>query len=90
VFVLGLVSWWLASRYGWAELSMIAVACLVLFLACVALAIGHAKVEIRTDVDPPRVTVGDPATGRIEVRNLSGRGMLPLLVELPVGRSAAR
>ncbi|MFC7490601.1 MULTISPECIES: DUF58 domain-containing protein [unclassified Knoellia] len=90
VFALGLVAWFLASRYEWTELAMIAVACLVLFLACVALAIGHAKVEIRTDVDPTRVTVGEPATGRIEVRNLSGRGMLPLLVELPVGRSAAR
>ena len=90
VLALGLVAWVLASRYEWTELAMIAVACLVLFLACVALAIGHAKVEIRTDVDPTRVVVGDPATGRIEVRNLSGRGMLPLLVELPVGRSAAR
>jgi hypothetical protein len=90
VLALGLVAWFLASRYEWTELAMIAVACLVLFLACVALAIGHARVEIRTDVDPNRVTVGDPATGRIEVRNLSGRGMLPLLVELPVGRSAAR
>ncbi|MEO6019265.1 MAG: DUF58 domain-containing protein [Knoellia sp.] len=90
VLALGLVAWLFASRFAWTELAMIAVACLVLFLACVALAIGHAKVEIRTDVDPTRVTVGDPATGRIEVRNLSGRGMLPLLVELPVGRSAAR
>jgi uncharacterized protein (DUF58 family) len=90
VFALGLLAWFLASRYEWTELAMIAVACLVLFLACVALAVGHAKVEIRTDVDPTRVPVGDPATGRIEVRNLSGRGMLPLLVELPVGRSAAR
>lgn len=90
VFALGLIAWFFASRYEWTELAMIAVACLVLFIACVALAIGHAKVEIRTDVDPTRVTVGEPATGRIEVRNLSGRGMLPLLVELPVGRSAAR
>ncbi|KGN31177.1 hypothetical protein N802_04940 [Knoellia sinensis KCTC 19936] len=90
VLALGLVAWFLASRYEWTELAMIAVACLVLFLACVALAVGHAKVEIRTDVDPTRVVVGEPATGRIEVRNLSGRGMLPLLVELPVGRSAAR
>lgn len=90
VFALGLVAWFFASRYEWTELAMIAVACLVLFLACVALAIGHAKVQIRTDVDPTRVIVGDPATGRIEVRNMSGRGMLPLLVELPVGRSAAR
>lgn len=90
VLGLGLVAWIFASRFEWTELAMMAVACLVLFLACLALAIGHAKVEIRTDVDPTRVTVGEPATGRIEVRNLSGRGMLPLLVELPVGRSAAR
>ena len=34
---------------------------------------------------PARVTVGDPATGRIEVTNTARRGLLPLLVELPVG-----
>ena len=37
-----------------------------------------------------RVTVGEPATGRISVTNESRRGMLPLLVELPVGITAAR
>ena len=69
---------------------MVAVACLVLVLACLALAVGRARVRIRVDVEPTRVTVGDPATGRIEVTNASRRGLLPLLVELPVGDTAAR
>src|SRR6478735_10680297 len=90
VLGVGLVSWWLTARYAWVELAMVAVACLVLVLACLALAVGRAKVRIRVDVEPIRVTVGDPATGRIEVTNTSRRGLLPLLVELPVGDTAAR
>jgi len=90
VLAVGLVSWWLTARYAWVELGMVAVACLVLVLACLALAVGRARVRIRVDVEPTRVTVGDPATGRIEVTNTSRRGLLPLLVELPVGDTAAR
>ena len=90
VLGVGLVSWWLTARYAWVELAMVAVACLVLVLACLALAVGRARVRIRVDVEPTRVTVGDPATGRIEVTNASRRGLLPLLVELPVGDTAAR
>ncbi len=90
VLAVGLVAWWLTVRYQWVELSMVAVTCLVLVLACLVLAVGRAKVRIRVDVEPTRVTVGDPATGRIEVSNASKRGMLPLLVELPVGETAAR
>jgi uncharacterized protein (DUF58 family) len=90
VLAVGLGSWWLTVRYAWVELAMVAVACLVLLLACLALAVGRARVRIRVDVEPTRVTVGDPATGRIEVTNTSRRGLLPLLVELPVGDTAAR
>ncbi len=90
ILLVGLVAWWLTARYQWVELSMVAATCLVLVLACLALAVGRAKVRIRVDVEPTRVTVGDPATGRIEVANASKRGMLPLLVELPVGDTAAR
>ena len=34
VLGVGLVSWWLTARYAWVELAMVAVACLVLVLAC--------------------------------------------------------
>ncbi|MFQ6171013.1 DUF58 domain-containing protein [Oryzobacter sp. R7] len=90
VLVVGLLAWWLTARYQWVELAVVAVTCLVLVLACLVLAVGRARVRIRVDVEPTRVTVGDPATGRIEVANASKRGMLPLLVELPVGETAAR
>lgn len=90
VLVVGLLAWWMTARFAWAELGMVAAACLVLVVACVLLALDRAKVRIRADVEPARVTVGDPATGRIAVTNTSKRGMLPLLVELPVGRTAAR
>jgi uncharacterized protein (DUF58 family) len=59
-------------------------------LACLALTIGRVHVDIHSEVDPRRVTVGDPATGRIVVRNLARTPLLPLLVELPVGVTAAR
>ncbi len=90
VLGVGLLAWWLGARYAWAELAMVAAGCLVLVLACLLLALDRAKVRIRADVEPARVAVGDPATGRIAVSNTSRRAMLPLLVELPVGRTAAR
>ncbi|PKW27934.1 DUF58 domain-containing protein [Phycicoccus duodecadis] len=90
VLVVGLVAWWLSARYTWVELAMVATGCLVLVLACVLLAIGRSKLLIRAEVEPTRVTVGDPATGRVTVRNTGRRGMLPLLLELPIGRTAAR
>lgn len=87
---LGVLGWFIGARYGWTEWMMIAGAALGLLLCCMVLAIGRTRVTITTEVDPVRVTVGDPATGRVEVVNDSKRGMLPLLVELPVGVSAAR
>ncbi len=90
VLGLGLVAWWVGARWGWAELLMIAGAALVLFAACVVLALGRTRVEIVAEVDPSRVTVGDPATGRVTVTNTGRVPVLPLLVELPVGVSAAR
>lgn len=90
VVALGVLAWWAAARWGWTELAMVAIACLVLFALCMLLAIGRSHVEITTDVDPTRVVVGEPATGRIAVRNVGARSLLPLLVELPVGSTAAR
>ncbi len=90
VLGVGLLAWWLTARFAWAELAMVAAACLVLVGACLLLALDRARVRIHADVEPGRVAVGDPATGRIAVTNSSRRAMLPLLVELPVGRTAAR
>jgi uncharacterized protein (DUF58 family) len=90
VLALGLLCWIVAALADWQEWAMIGVAAIALVLCCVLLAVGRTRVRITTELDPLRVTVGDPATGRISVTNESRRGMLPLLVELPVGVTAAR
>ena len=90
VLALGLLGWVVGAGLGWVEWLMIGAAALALLVCCLLLAVGRARVTIRTEVEPVRVSVGEPATGRIEVTNDSGRGLLPLLVELPVGVSAAR
>ena len=90
VLALGVVGWVVGVRTGWTELLMLAAACLVLWLACLLLALGRTRVRITTELEPVRVSVGEPATGRVTVANASKRPMLPVVVELPVGVSAAR
>jgi uncharacterized protein (DUF58 family) len=90
VAVLGVLGWVVGSRFGWTEWLMIGAAALVLLACCILLAVGRTRVAITTELEPVRVSVGEPATGRITVRNESTRGMLPIVVELPVGVSAAR
>jgi hypothetical protein len=90
ILALGLVTWFVGARWGWTELLMVAAAALVLFLVCFVLALGRTKVRVVAEVDPRRVVVGEPATGRIVVTNEARAPMLPILVELPVGLSAAR
>ena len=90
ILALGVACWVVGAFADWDEWAMIGAAAMALVLCCALLAVGRTRVRIDTEVDPLRVTVGEPATGRISVTNESRRGMLPLLVELPVGITAAR
>lgn len=90
ILSLGLACWLVAALTDWDEWAMIGAAAIALVVCCALMAVGRTRVRIDTEVDPLRVTVGEPATGRISVTNESRRGMLPLLVELPVGITAAR
>jgi len=90
ILALGGVCWVVGARWGWTELLMVAAAALVLVAICFGLAVGRTRVSIIAEVDPRRVVVGEPATGRILVTNEARTPMLPILVELPVGLSAAR
>ena len=90
VLAVGVVAWVVAALTDWSEWAMIGAAALALLLCCVGLAVGRTRVRIVTEVEPLRVSVGEPATGRIAVTNESRRRMLPILVELPVGVTAAR
>jgi uncharacterized protein (DUF58 family) len=90
VLGLGALSWLLGALLGWTELLIVAAASLALFLCCVLFTLGRTRVSITTEVDSRRVVVGERVAGRVLVTNRSRRGMLPLLVELPVGVGAAR
>lgn len=90
ILALGVACWLVAALTDWDEWAMIGAAAIALVACCALMAVGRTRVRIDTEVDPLRVTVGEPATGRIAVTNESKRGMLPLLVELPVGVTAAR
>ncbi|MDN5795267.1 MAG: DUF58 domain-containing protein [Intrasporangium sp.] len=87
---LGVTCWAVGARWGWTELLIAAAAALILVVGALVLAVGRTRVTIHAEADPRRVVVGEPATGRVVVRNEGRTPMLPLLVELPVGLSAAR
>jgi uncharacterized protein (DUF58 family) len=90
VLTAGLLGWFLASRLSWAELDVVAAACLVLFVLCSLLMIGRASLRVDVELEPQRVTAGESAAGRIGVTNLARLRLLPLALELPVGSGAAR
>ena len=90
ILALGVACWLIGAHWGWTELLMVAAAALILVVVCLVLALGRTRVTVDAEVDPRRVIVGEPATGRVIVRNAGRAPMLPLLVELPVGLSAAR
>src|SRR6478735_12457 len=58
ILALGVLCWYVGVRFGWVELLVVAAACGVLVLACLALTIGRVHVDIHSEVDPRRVTVG--------------------------------
>ncbi len=90
ILALGVTTWVGGAWWGFTELLMVAGAALVLVAICFLLAVGRTRVSIVAQVEPRRVVVGEPATGRVVVTNEARTPMLPILVELPVGLSAAR
>jgi uncharacterized protein (DUF58 family) len=89
VVVLGVVSWIGGAVSGWRELMIVAGTCLVALLASVAFTFGRARLEVRVEVLPQRVVVGDTATGQLSVQNVRTRRILPLRMELLVGEVAS-
>lgn len=89
VAALAVLGWLAGWRLGWQEGMWIAAACSVVFLLGVGFLLGTTDLDVAVDVDPIRVTVGDPAGGALVVRNTGSRRMLPLRIELIVGRGAA-
>lgn len=83
------VTWVAGACLGWSEFLVIAAACLLVLMLAAGFLVGRAVLRVEVDVMPGRVPVGDVATGRLRVTNVSSRRLLPLLLELPVGQLRA-
>lgn len=89
VGVLGLLAILTGRHYGWEELIVGGCVIAGVFLLSILLTIGRSTYAITLDLADQRVTVGQRALGRVEVRNVGRGWLLPAQVELPVGGGAA-
>jgi uncharacterized protein (DUF58 family) len=87
VLTVALGAWLVGVVLGWVELTLLAATVLCAFAACTVLTLGRTVLRVTIDVRPHRLTVGTRAAGRVEVTNLSRRRLLPIALELPVGRA---
>lgn len=87
---LGVFSWIIGWWFGWNEFMYIAAGALVALVIALAFTFGKTDLDVTMAMHPARVTVGDRAVAEIVVRNLSRRRMLPVRLEMPIGRNLAR
>jgi uncharacterized protein (DUF58 family) len=87
--VAAVAAWWAGLRFSWLELLVVAILLTVALLAAVAFVLGRFRYAVVLDLAQQRVTVGDRAVGRLDVRNDSSRALLPSVMELPVGQGTA-
>lgn len=87
--VAAVAAWWAGLRFSWLELVVVAILLTVALLAAVAFVLGRFRYAVVLDLAQQRVTVGDRAVGRLDVKNDSSRALLPSVMELPVGQGMA-
>jgi uncharacterized protein (DUF58 family) len=87
VLGVAIVTWLLGIRLGWQELFLVAACCALLLILAITFVIGTPSLGISIDLDPPRVTAGGKAAGRLAAVNRSRRRVRQLAVELPVGKA---
>lgn len=76
-------------RLGWIELVIIGWAGLVLALVAALYLIGRSPFDVDLALPHRRVVVGEPARGAVTLRNPTGRRVLGVTVEIPVGAGLA-
>jgi uncharacterized protein (DUF58 family) len=73
----------------WTELLVLGLTCTAALLLALAWTVGRAAFAVTFELHQPRVTVGDTARGRVELRNTGRRLVLPTRIELTVGQGRA-
>ncbi|MFE5308847.1 DUF58 domain-containing protein [Isoptericola sp. NPDC056578] len=89
VLVVCVGAWVAGLALGWLEVLVGAVLLTVTLVAAIGFVLGRLRYEVSLTLTQSRVTVGDPAVGRLDVRNSAARPILPSVMELPVGRGTA-
>ena len=89
VLAAAFVSWLFGMWLGWLELMTLAGISGVLVALCVVFLLGRQSFDIDLEIRPPRVTVGERASGQLTVSNDTGSRLLPTKVELVVGGAIA-
>lgn len=87
VIALGVVAWIVGARFGWREAMIVAGACLVAVLVGAVFTLGRTELRVATRLVPPRVVVGDRAVAEFTVTNIGQHRMLPVRLELPIGKA---
>ena len=90
VLALGALAYVAGVLLGWRELLIIAAACFLATFAAWTFTFGRATLAVTVGLQPPRVTVGERVTGELLVTNAAKHRLLPLQIELPVGRAVAQ
>jgi len=90
VAAIGVAAWFLASRWGWQELRIVAAVCLLSLVIGVAfLLAGSSALSVLLQLTTPRVVAGDPASTTVVATNDASRRVLPVRLEARVGKGIA-
>jgi uncharacterized protein (DUF58 family) len=89
VLAVTVTAWTVGLTLGWAEALIAGLVGILLLLLAIGFILGRSSYQVDLDLARSRVAVGDRAVGAIEVTNTADRALLPVAMELPVGRATA-
>lgn len=80
------LGWWL----GWAEFLLLGAALAALVVVAAPFVLGRSRYRVSVEISQARVVVGQPAVGTLLVAHPgTGRAVLPVRMQLPVGSGRA-
>ena len=85
VAAVGTASAVLAVVFGWNEMLAVAVIAVIIIVSAVPFVLRSATYDVSVELASSRVVVGEPAVGRLVVRNAATRASPSTRVQLPVG-----
>ena len=85
----GVIACAVALAWDWVEFWAIAGVITALLLTAVPFVLGRSQYAVRVELASSHVTVGEPAVGRVIIRNIAARPSRAVRIELPVGAARA-